>query len=196
MDGGWFVYNDAVSYCSIYGVNNGSYNVKWSGQSVIIGKAHRFPTMLAAQLFIHRDKAARYVDDRKSDVMFYEELSRRFEEKAVLDVELHAKAWFVRWPLLSEAEQGAIYVLEHLERRPLGTHTSVFEVLRDDSWFLEKTERRFKTEPGARFHAEAKLLKERIEQEERLYVWLKDFGGRVEEHDEEIDVISDGQEEA
>jgi len=187
--GGWFVHNDSVSWFSFVSdcVDDLGYRVMRQGQPAFLERERRFPTMLAAQLFLHREKTVRYLDYRASDVVFYQELSRRLEEKA----ELTDQAWFVKWNM-SETE----YTVKLRAWRAKGSYSNICEVQSDMTlkslpdhtlWDIVSTEYRFKTEPGAVFHAEAKLLEDRIEQEEKLYKWLKDFGGRVDEHGQEID---------
>lgn len=183
--GGWFAYNRGVSYCTISEVDAEDYHIEWGGVPIVIDKRYRFPTALAAQLFNISQRTMWGAETHKTDVAFFEELSRRFEEEA----ELTDKAWFLEWNIC-ETEytvklrewcskyEGLCEVQSDLTVPGLPGH--VF-------WNLVRNDTRFKTEPGAVFCAEAKLLKDRIEQEERLYAWLKDFGGRVDEHDEEVD---------
>ena len=186
--GGWFVHNDSVSWCTIDDLfPDDCCLVKWQGQPIAIAKNRRFPTMLAAQLYVLREKSAKYIEDSASACAFYEEKSRSFEEKA----ELTDKAWFVEWNIC-ETE----YTVKCHEWRALLANSSMCEVQSDIAleslperilWDLVRAEYRFKTEQGARFHAEAKLLGTRIKQEARLYQWLEVFGERVDEHNQEVD---------
>lgn len=175
---GWFVNNRCVNYCLIKKVDDEGYHIDWSGCPLVVDKRYRFPTMLAAQLFNHRERTIWGAEAHKTDVLFYQELSRKFEEKA----ELIDHAWIIRWNASETA-----YKLEYLEWRKWTNYDNLFEVQTTYGWEGMGTDCRFKTEAGAKFYAEAKLLKDRIGQEQSLYEWLKEFGECVDEHGQEID---------
>lgn len=176
MDGGWFVFRGQVSWCSILAVFNTSYTVRWQGKDIGMSKDSRFPTMLAAQLNNNRNRTECEIDAHRKCRLFFEELSRKFEDEA----ELTDKAWFVEWNKFD-------YRIGRFKWRALSdTLCCVWD---NGEWRRELiyVSLRFKTEAGAVFYAEAEALSRRVNQEERLCGHLKRFGGGYIGEDDETE---------